>query len=61
MLTCPFSKQECNKNCALFFHNPYDDKTSCSFRVLAFASVEITEVIREIAENYGEKRYVSRE
>ena len=53
MLTCPFSKQECNKNCALFFHNPYDDKTSCSFRVLAFASVEITEVIREIAENYG--------
>ena len=53
MAICPFSQNECHENCALLFHNPYSDQASCSFRVLAFASVEITEVIREIAENYG--------
>ena len=51
MTTCPFSKKECDENCALHFRNPYDDNASCSFRVLAFASVEITEIVREISEN----------
>lgn len=53
MLTCPFSKQECSENCALFFQNPYDDKTSCSFRLIAFAATEITEIVREMSENLG--------
>ena len=53
MLTCPFSKQECNENCALFFHNPHDDKTSCSLHAIAVSGSEITATLREIAENYG--------
>ena len=53
MTICPFSKQECNENCALYFRNPYDDKTSCSFRVLAFSSIEIKEIVREMSENLG--------
>ena len=51
MAICPFSQNECHENCALFFHNPYDDKTSCSFRILAFSSIEIKEILREISEN----------
>ena len=53
MAICPFSQNECHENCALIFHNPYDDQTSCSFRTLAVSSIEIKETLREIAENYG--------
>ena len=50
---CPFTRQECISDCALFFQNPYDDKTSCSFRVIAFAATEITEIVREMSVNIG--------
>ena len=53
MTTCPFSQNQCDENCALFFHNPYDDKSSCSFHAIAVSSSEITATLREIAENYG--------
>ena len=51
MTTCPFTKRDCDGNCALYFRNPYDDQTSCSFRTLAVSSIEIKETLREIAEN----------
>ena len=53
MTTCPFTKQECSSDCALLFHNPYDDKTSCSLHALAVSSTEITEIVREMNENLG--------
>lgn len=48
-MICPFTKQECTPDCALFFQNPYNDKTSCSFHSIAFASVVISEELKEIS------------
>ena len=50
---CPFTRQECISDCALFFQNPNDDKTSCSLHAIAVSGSEITATLREIAENYG--------